>query len=119
MYIAKKHIGNVYMPGDVLPDNVNPATVEWLMRVEAIEEIASTPSVFDGQQADGEVSGDDVGQSFEAGTDDDVFDDDEEIPVINAMDGIVKDEPEQSEKAAASKAPRAAGKKAPKGGKAK
>lgn len=154
MYIAKKHIGNKYMPGDTIPDNLPADMVEWLIRADAIREAAPAPSMPDTIEGDSidedeqaraatrenyarqlagmgyDPSGnplptdspDDEApvegqQDAEGGDVEDEIDEDAEAPEIDVMAGIVKDET-KAEKKSASKSS-SAGKKAPKGGKAK
>lgn len=45
MYIATKHIGNKYTPGEILPDDLPADMVDWLKEAGAIRETAPAPAI--------------------------------------------------------------------------
>lgn len=45
MYVALKHIGGKYTPGEILPDNLPTDEVKWLLEAGAIREVAPALSM--------------------------------------------------------------------------
>ena len=78
MMSAVKHIGGRWRPGDVLPDDLPRATIEWLtaagaIRMESAHE--APPTVSPPEEPEDE------------------FDDEAVAEEIDAMDGIIADKP--------------------------
>ena len=115
MYIATTYIGSAYTPGEVLPDDFPAEKLEWLIRAGAVREAAPAPAIAEPLRDI--ASEDDAHEEWPDASEEDEFDEDAEAPEFDVMAGIVKDTPTPEEKAAPK--PRATGRKAPKGGKAK
>ena len=119
MYIAVTYIGGKYVPGEVISEDMPEESLNWLIRSGAVRKAAPAPlaAVDSDPEPDDEAS-DENAQGADEALDDEPaeIDEDEEAPEIDAMAGIVKDEPEAAEKPAPKA--RNARKKAPKGGKA-
>jgi len=112
MYIATKHIGNKYMPGETIPDCIPADTLEWLIEAGAVRESASAPF-----GARIEPAREDVPMVEPQDMEPEMIDEEEVAPEIDAMAGVVKGEEDAPAKRPRSSAPN--GKKAPKGGKTK
>lgn len=107
MYRALKYIGNDYTPGEVLPDDLPKEFIERLLNAGAIRKIAPDPAIPDAEEPlsqDAEktqaadVPQDEAHMEPETETDEDeIAEEDEVAPEIDAMDGIVQGTAEPEE----------------------
>lgn len=148
MYIAIKHIGNKYTPGETLPDNLPDDTLEWLKKAGAVREIAPAPVMpprakapsnqddneltrennkrqqinAPGYNADGTTKVE-ADEELEEGmpvddSEEDEIDEEAEAPEIDIMDGLVSEQTEEP-KPARTNARKASTSKPAKGGRTK
>lgn len=111
MYIAVTYIGGRYLPGEAVTD-LTGAELEWLLRTGAVRKAAPAPDMPEGLAIDA-FPGEAPPEAVE--DDGDGIDEDDEVPEIDAMAGIVKAEPAPKP----APKPRGTARKAPKGGKAR
>ncbi len=120
MYVALKHIGGKYTPGEIIPGDLPADNVKWLLEAGAIREVAPAPfAPANNEKSTPELTNEPPAQNKDADTSDDEndaeraaaeetedeIDEDTEVPEIDVMDGLVSEEeqPEPEEKPAARK----------------
>jgi len=104
MYVALKHIGGKYTPGEILPDDLPDDTLKWLFEAGAIRKTApapyilasqeNTPPEFSEQQREQQTLNEDTDAADDENTPpeldvEDEIDEDAEVPEIDVMDGVV------------------------------
>lgn len=96
MYVALKHIGGQYTPGEVLPDNLPDGTLKWLLEAGAIQEIAPAPAkeplksqTLSDTSEQIEPKGEPTGTIKGDGDDEDIEDDEPEPPAIDPMEAVI------------------------------
>lgn len=104
MYIAQKYIGNDYTPGEVLPDDLPREFIERLLNAGAIRKTAPDPVIPDAEEPlppdeeetqAADMPRDEVHPEPESESDEDeIAEEDEVAPEIDAMDGIVQNDAE-------------------------
>lgn len=100
-YVAKHYTsinGILYVEGEKIPDNLPEEKIKWLLSAGAIQRIAP---VFGGDEEEPENTNPNETQTSE---DVEATEDDEEIPEIDVMDGIVQNTTESPSRKTSSKA---------------
>ena len=100
MYRVLKYIGNDYTPGEVLPDDLPREFIERLLNAGAIRKTAPDPAIPDAEEPlapdeeetqAADMPRDEVHPEPESESDEDeIAEEDEVAPEIDAMDGIVQ-----------------------------
>ena len=129
-YIADSYVpikGEMYMPGEKIPDDLPESTINWLLKAKAIHRVAfaGTKDNLPATQPVN-VQPEDVQAEEDAGPEADLEDapedekaEDEPVPEIDVMAGIVQDSKKAPEKKPARRAAVSEKKRATKGGKTK
>lgn len=95
MYIALKHIGGKYTPGEILPDDLPADEVKWLLEAGAIREEApalSAPSVPETPEKTETNPGESASETAPQGEiepDNEETDEEAEAPEIDITEGLV------------------------------
>ena len=97
MYIALSFIGSDFTPGEILPEDTDAELIRRLIRAGAVRETAPEPGSAPKapQEAQGAAP-----ETAEGSVPEEVqeIDEDEPVPEIDIMDGIVQDEPKPAAK---------------------
>ena len=90
MYVAVSYIGDEFVPGEIIPDDLPKGQLEWLIRAGAVREKALAPDESPETPEEPETE-EPAAESQEPETESEI-EEAEEAPEIDIMDGLVAEE---------------------------